>query len=146
MVLFIRHIDSVFPSPILPARERGPSVFEQTNPPGGGCRAFDCSAWRFHAPSRPLRPCCPAAVGSTSGPRDQGGLYCQVAQESDQSSPSPSSGAESIHQRLGSRCHGRTTSRRSTPWVRTTLHANTLCDFNRCPIASPLKRWPKPTA
>src|SRR6266700_4452047 len=100
-VLFIRHIEPVVFSPILPARESGPSVLEPTSPSGQGRHALGCSAERFPSPGRSLRPGCPTAVRSAGGSGSQSRLHGEAPQEADPPSSSEGPRPKSFDQRLG---------------------------------------------
>src|SRR2546430_672263 len=146
IVLLIRHIEPVVHSPILPARESGPSVLEPTTESGRGRHAFGRSAWRLDSPSRSLRPIRPAAVCSTAHSGSQRRLHRQAAQK-----PHPASAPKGpcpgpADQRLGGSGVGGTTSQYSAPWVEAGLNLNWLCNCNLAPTVCHHKKWRKPTA
>ena len=130
MVLFIRHIEPVVHSPILPAREPGPSVFEPTTESGRGRHAFGRSAWRLNSPGCSLRAGRPTAVRSAVHSGGQRRLYRQTAQEPDPPGTPEGPRPGSFDQRLGGSSAGRTTSRCSAPWVEPGLNVNWLCNCN----------------
>src|ERR1051325_1259576 len=101
IVLFISHIEPVVYSPILPAREPGPSVLEPTTEFGRGRHAFGRSAWRVDSPGGSLRAGRPTAVCSLVHSGGQRRLHRQAAQESDPSSAPKSPCPGSADQRLG---------------------------------------------
>src|SRR5205809_6054524 len=82
IVLFISHIEPVVYSPILPAREPGPSVLEPTTESGRGRHAFGRSAWRVDSPGGSLREGSPTAVRSRVHSGGQRGLNRQIPKKS----------------------------------------------------------------
>lgn len=148
MVLSIRHsqIEPVVPSPILPAREPGPSVLEPTIESGRGRHAFGRSAWRFDSPGGSLRAGRPTAVCSAVHSGSQRGLHREVAQEPDPPSTAEGPRPRTADQRLGGPGSGERTSRCPAPWVEPGLNVNWPCNCNPCRIVWPHKRWPKPMA
>jgi|ERR1044071_1706271 len=146
IVLFISHIEPVVYSPILPAREPGPSVLEPTTEFGRGRHAFGRSAWRVDSPGGSLRAGRPTAVCSLVHSGGQRRLHRQAAQESDPSSAPKSPCPGSADQRLGGASLGGTTWRCFAPWVEAVLNANWLSNYKHCQIVWPHKRWPKRTA
>src|SRR5262245_1176596 len=146
MVLFIRHIEPVVFSPILPAREPGPSVLEPTTESGRGRHALGRSAWRVDSPGGALRSGRPTAVCSPIHSGGQRRLHRQAAQESDPASAPKGPCPRLADQRLGGASVGGKTSRCAAPWVEGVLNASWLCNYNPCRIVWPPKRWRKPTA
>jgi len=146
IVLFISHIEPVVYSPILPAREPGPSVLEPTTDSVRGRHAFGRSAWRVDSPGGSLRAGRPRAVCSRVHSGGQRRLHRQAAQESDPASAPKGPCPGPADQRLGGASLGGTTSRCSAPWVEAVLNASWLCNYNPCRIVWPHKRWPKHTA
>src|ERR1044072_7485013 len=114
-VLFISHIEPVVYSPILPAREPGPSVLEPTTESGRGRHAFGRSAWRFDSPGGSLRGGRPKSVGCVVHSGGQRRFHRQAAQESDSASAPKRPCPGSADQRLGSASIGGTTSRCAAP-------------------------------
>ena len=146
IVLFISHIEPVVYSPILPAREPGPSVLEPTTESGRGRHAFGRSAWRIDSPSGSLRAGRPTAVCSRGHSGGQGRLHRKAAQESDPASTPKCPCPGPADQRVGGACAGGKTSRCSAPWVEAVLNATWPCNYTPCRIVWPHKRWPKHTA
>src|SRR4030095_8853120 len=136
-VLFIRHIEPVVFSPILPARESGPSVLEPTSPSGQGRHALGGSAWRFPSPGGSLRPRRPTAVRSAGCSGRQSRLHGEAPQEADPSSPSEGPRPRSFDHQLGGPGTGGTTSRRPASWVEPGLNVNWLSNYNPCRIVWP---------
>jgi len=146
IVLFVRHIEPVVFSPVLTAREPGPSVLEPTIESGRGRHAFGRTAWRIHSPSCSLRAGGPAAVWSTVHSGSQRCLHCQATQESDPASAPNGPCSRPADQRLGGSGAGGTTSRCSAPWVEPGLNVNWLCNCNLGRIVCPHRKWPKRTS
>src|SRR6266700_4965957 len=145
-VLRVSHIEPLVHSPILPAREPGPSVLEPTTESGRGRHAFGRPAWRLDSPGGSLRAGCAAAVCSAVHSGSQRRLHHQAAQESDPASAPNGSRSKSANQRLGSAGVGGTTSRCSAPWVEVVLNVNWPYNCKPCRIVWPHRRWPKPMA
>src|SRR6266704_239602 len=117
IVLFISHIEPVVYSPILPARQPGPSVLEPTTESGRGRHAFGRSTWRLDSPGGSLRAGRPAAVCSRVHSGGQRRFHRQAAPESDPASAPNGPCPAPADQRLGSASVGGTTSRCSAPWL-----------------------------
>ena len=144
-VLFVRHIEPVVSSPILPARESGTSVLEPTTESSRSRHAFGRSAWRFHPPGGSLRSGGPTAVCSAVHSRSQRRLHRQAAQELDPASAPKGPRPGSSDQRLGGSSIGEATGRGSPSWLELGLNVNWRCNCNLSRIVSPHKRWPKRT-
>src|SRR5437667_6293283 len=101
IVLFVSHIEPVVHSPILQAREPGPSVLEPTIEAGRGRHAFGRSAWRFDSPGGSLRASRPKAVISVVHSGAQRGLHRQAAPESKSASAPDGPRPGAAHQSCG---------------------------------------------
>src|SRR5919198_2925146 len=145
IVLFLRHIEPVVSSPILPARESGPSVFKPTPEFSRSRHTLGRSAWRFQAPGCSLRSGRPTAVCSAVHSRSQRRLHGQAAQEPDRASAPKGPCPGSLDQRLGGSSAGEATGRGSPSWLEFGLHVNGLCSCNLSRIVFLHKRWPKRT-
>ena len=146
MVLYVRHIEPVVPSPVFTAREPGPSVLEPTTESGPGRHPFGHRAWRLHSPSGALRADGPAAVCSAVHSRRQRCLHRQATQEPHPASAPNGLGPRSTDQRLGCSRAGGATSQNSAPWVGPGLNVNWLCNYNLGRIVWRHKKWSKRTS